>query len=218
MGIFLLRSHNSQFNSTATLVMEDNKEAVQDARDDGGGGGGAAGSGEEQNQHVENEELKDVEVDNLIKQKDGETSVGNWSPNPEHLSEVQAEAEDDKCQQELNGDPREVAENGHGEGEGEGEEEAEGRGKELALIAQDKTEEELNENGAIILMEELKNEPDSKTSSRSFLLDANDATGDESGTEEDQAAFMKELETFHRERSLDFKPPKFYQEPLNCLK
>lgn len=196
--------------------MEDNKEAVQDAHDDGGGGGGgAAGSGEEQTQHVDNEALKDVEVDNLIKQKDGETSVGNWSPNPEHLSEVQAEAEDDKCQQELNGDP---PENGHGEEEGEGEGEEEGRGQELALIAQEKTEEELNGNGAMILMEELKNEPDSKASSRSFLLDANDATGDESGTEEDQAAFMKELETFHRERCLDFKPPKFYQEPLNCLK
>ncbi|XP_073125190.1 AT-rich interactive domain-containing protein 3-like isoform X2 [Henckelia pumila] len=56
------------------------------------------------------------------------------------------------------------------------------------------------------------------TPSKHFLLDANDVTGNESGTEEDQAAFMKELETFHRERCLEFKPPKFYQEPLNCLK
>ncbi|XP_075478935.1 AT-rich interactive domain-containing protein 6-like, partial [Primulina tabacum] len=56
------------------------------------------------------------------------------------------------------------------------------------------------------------------TSSKHFLLDANDVTGNESGTEEDQVAFMKELETFHRERCLEFKPPKFYQEPLNCLK
>lgn len=65
---------------------------------------------------------------------------------------------------------------------------------------------------------ELKNEPNIKTASKSFLLNADDATGDESGTDEDQAAFMKELETFHRERCLEFKPPKFYQEPLNCLK
>ncbi|WJX61343.1 hypothetical protein P8452_46444 [Trifolium repens] len=42
--------------------------------------------------------------------------------------------------------------------------------------------------------------------------------GNESGTEEDQAAFMKELENFFRERSMDFKPPKFYGEGLNCLK
>ncbi|XP_073307712.1 AT-rich interactive domain-containing protein 6-like [Primulina huaijiensis] len=56
------------------------------------------------------------------------------------------------------------------------------------------------------------------TPSKHFLLDANDVTGNESGTEEDQVAFMKELETFHRERCLEFKPPKFYQEPLNCLK
>ncbi|KAK1281981.1 AT-rich interactive domain-containing protein 3 [Acorus calamus] len=42
--------------------------------------------------------------------------------------------------------------------------------------------------------------------------------GDDSGTEEEQAGFMKELERFHREKSLDFKPPKFYGEGLNCLK
>ncbi|CAI9104842.1 OLC1v1003619C3 [Oldenlandia corymbosa var. corymbosa] len=37
-------------------------------------------------------------------------------------------------------------------------------------------------------------------------------------TEEEQAAFMKELELFHKSKFLEFKPPKFYQEPLNCLK
>lgn len=40
----------------------------------------------------------------------------------------------------------------------------------------------------------------------------------ESGTVEEQAAFMKELEKFHKDRALEFKPPKFYGEPLNCLK
>ncbi|KAK3007612.1 hypothetical protein RJ639_014263 [Escallonia herrerae] len=58
---------------------------------------------------------------------------------------------------------------------------------------------------------------DANTSNRSFLLDS-DAGGDESGTEEEQAAFMKELETFHKENYLEFKPPRFYQEPLNLLK
>ncbi|MED6185314.1 hypothetical protein PIB30_055875 [Stylosanthes scabra] len=42
--------------------------------------------------------------------------------------------------------------------------------------------------------------------------------GNESGTEEEQSAFMKELENFFRERSMEFKPPKFYGEGLNCLK
>jgi len=42
--------------------------------------------------------------------------------------------------------------------------------------------------------------------------------GNESGTEDEQSAFMKELETFFRERSMEFKPPKFYKEGLNCLK
>ncbi|PSS08262.1 AT-rich interactive domain-containing protein [Actinidia chinensis var. chinensis] len=57
-----------------------------------------------------------------------------------------------------------------------------------------------------------------KNSNRSFLLEPNDTECDELGTEEEQASFMKELETFHKERCLEFKPPKFYGEPLNCLK
>ncbi|GMY11051.1 AT-rich interactive domain-containing protein 6-like [Fagus crenata] len=53
----------------------------------------------------------------------------------------------------------------------------------------------------------------------SFLLDDDPMSqGTESGTEEEQSAFMKELEIFFRERSMEFKPPKFYGEGLNCLK
>ncbi|CAL5348608.1 unnamed protein product [Camellia sinensis] len=56
-----------------------------------------------------------------------------------------------------------------------------------------------------------------KTSNKSFL-ETNANGGDEAETEEEQAAFMKELETFHKVRCLEFKPPRFYGEPLNCLK
>lgn len=38
------------------------------------------------------------------------------------------------------------------------------------------------------------------------------------GSPEDQAAFMRELENFSRERAMEFKPPRFYGHPLNCLK
>ncbi|KAF2312533.1 hypothetical protein GH714_034983 [Hevea brasiliensis] len=55
------------------------------------------------------------------------------------------------------------------------------------------------------------------SSKHSFLLD-DDHDGNESGTEEEQWTFMKELENFFRERSMEFKPPKFYGEGLNCLK
>ncbi|KAK4421848.1 AT-rich interactive domain-containing protein 5 [Sesamum alatum] len=41
---------------------------------------------------------------------------------------------------------------------------------------------------------------------------------DDDGTPEDQAAFMKELESFYKQKAMDFKPPKFYGQPLNCLK
>ncbi|XP_042000811.1 AT-rich interactive domain-containing protein 6-like [Salvia splendens] len=195
--------------------MEDNREADQDAQGD------VAASAEQQPQNVEDQTLNGVEVDdNLIKRADGENSAGSLSQNAQPSSELQPEAKDDKFQEELN---VEVAENGHGEADEDDEEG--GRRQELMVITQD-LKGELNENGAIMeieglqgdVMEELKTEPDTKASSRSFLLDADDVTGDESGTEEEQAAFMKELETFHKERCLDFKPPKFYQEPLNCLK
>lgn len=41
---------------------------------------------------------------------------------------------------------------------------------------------------------------------------------EEAGTKEEQAEFMRDLEAFYKERLMDFKPPKFYGEPLNCLK
>ncbi|KAE9606943.1 hypothetical protein Lal_00026230 [Lupinus albus] len=52
----------------------------------------------------------------------------------------------------------------------------------------------------------------------SFLNADHCYDGNESGTDEEQSAFMKELENFFRERSMEFKPPKFYGEGLNCLK
>lgn len=71
-----------------------------------------------------------------------------------------------------------------------------------------------------LLEPELNTQPeaDVKTPRKTFLLDTNAVVGNETGTEEEQAAFMKELEAFHKERCLEFKPPKFYGEPLNCLK
>ncbi|KAI4317062.1 hypothetical protein L6164_024972 [Bauhinia variegata] len=51
------------------------------------------------------------------------------------------------------------------------------------------------------------------------VLNDTQMTGyDEAGMPEERAAFMKELASFYRERAMEFKPPKFYGEPLNCLK
>ncbi|KAM7513953.1 hypothetical protein LguiA_003536 [Lonicera macranthoides] len=55
-------------------------------------------------------------------------------------------------------------------------------------------------------------------SSVNELNEAKMTEHDETGTPEEQAAFMKELESFYRERAMEFKPPKFYGQPLNCLK
>ncbi|OVA01029.1 ARID/BRIGHT DNA-binding domain [Macleaya cordata] len=57
-----------------------------------------------------------------------------------------------------------------------------------------------------------------EATNQSFRVETQMVEGDESGTEEEQAAFMKELENFFKERSLEFKAPKFYGEGLNCLK
>lgn len=60
--------------------------------------------------------------------------------------------------------------------------------------------------------------PEKVEKSKSWLLDPEMGEADEAGTPEERAAFMKELESFYKDRSLEFKPPKFYGEPLNCLK
>ncbi|KAH0774930.1 hypothetical protein KY290_012067 [Solanum tuberosum] len=41
---------------------------------------------------------------------------------------------------------------------------------------------------------------------------------DDEGSLEDQAAFIGKLGTFYREKAMEFKLPKFYGHPLNCLK
>ncbi|KAL9255360.1 AT-rich interactive domain-containing protein [Drosera capensis] len=61
-------------------------------------------------------------------------------------------------------------------------------------------------------------EPQMNVSDRRNVFETETSDGGESGTEEEQSAFMKELENFCKEKSLEFKPPKFYGEPLNLLK
>uniref|UniRef100_A0A803NIC7 ARID domain-containing protein n=1 Tax=Cannabis sativa TaxID=3483 RepID=A0A803NIC7_CANSA len=50
------------------------------------------------------------------------------------------------------------------------------------------------------------------------MVEVEDSDSPEDGTLAQQVAFMKELETFYRENAFEFKAPKFYGEPLNCLK
>ncbi|KAH7674024.1 HSP20-like chaperones domain-containing protein [Dioscorea alata] len=80
-----------------------------------------------------------------------------------------------------------------------------------------RTDSEDNHNLETATKEEKEEEdPSNDAPNQSFIFDYTE--GEESGTEEDQVAFMNELETFHREKNLEFKPPKFYGEGLNCLK
>ncbi|PSR99476.1 AT-rich interactive domain-containing protein [Actinidia chinensis var. chinensis] len=61
-------------------------------------------------------------------------------------------------------------------------------------------------------------EDDSKETPMNWLDESKLEEDDETGTSKDQAAFMKELESFYRERAMEFKPPRFYGQPLNLLK
>ncbi|KAJ8764996.1 hypothetical protein K2173_010466 [Erythroxylum novogranatense] len=57
-----------------------------------------------------------------------------------------------------------------------------------------------------------------KTPNNSFPFEPSSTDGYESGTEQEQAAFMMDVEAFYRENHLEFKAPKFYKEELNLLK
>ncbi|KAJ6351919.1 hypothetical protein OIU76_001185 [Salix suchowensis] len=59
---------------------------------------------------------------------------------------------------------------------------------------------------------------DSATKAKNAWTDIKMGEADVAGTIEEQAAFMKDLEIFYKQNIMDFKPPKFYGEPLNCLK
>lgn len=63
-----------------------------------------------------------------------------------------------------------------------------------------------------------RREAEMKSSEPRFSWETQYDDGDESGTEEEQYSFRKEVETFYKGRSLEFKAPKFYKEELNLLK
>ncbi|KAK6127407.1 hypothetical protein DH2020_038850 [Rehmannia glutinosa] len=194
------------------MEMEDNKEAVQDA---------LGGSDEQQTQHVESKEsheFKDMEVDNEIENKYGEKSVDSrvFQVEKKILPSIYANAQKLCSESVALTDVKDEVQ----EEKLENDSTTTGDVQKDVRIKMEVVANNVKEEPNYGVFSETKVQPaaDIKTPSKSFLLDANDVTGDESGTEEVQAAFMKEVDNFHRERCLDFKPPKFYQEPLNCLK
>ena len=75
-----------------------------------------------------------------------------------------------------------------------------------------------NENGNENETESVSHHTDEHNMNMSALAWQEVEDGNDSGTEHDQSNFINELDHFFRHRSMDFKPPKFYGEPLNCLK
>ncbi|KAG0454493.1 hypothetical protein HPP92_023487 [Vanilla planifolia] len=106
------------------------------------------------------------------------------------------------------------------EGNELGEEKKENGNSELEMHAMDIENNHQNEIPLALKQEGLVKSYPTKLdgSNQTYSFDPRYVDGDDSGTEEEQAAFMKELENFFKERNMEFKPPKFYGEGLNCLK
>ncbi|XP_039019413.1 AT-rich interactive domain-containing protein 5-like isoform X2 [Hibiscus syriacus] len=80
---------------------------------------------------------------------------------------------------------------------------------------QDDRDDHVIDNG-----EPLKDLPTGREINTPLSLSNPNLCFDNSGsdTEEEQAAFVKEVEAFYKENNLEFKHPKFYKEDLNLLK
>ncbi|KAL4279804.1 hypothetical protein GQ457_03G004960 [Hibiscus cannabinus] len=74
-----------------------------------------------------------------------------------------------------------------------------------------KVKPEDDANGVDNQEQTTRREPSDKNPNLCFDNDGSD-------TEEEQAAFVKEVEAFYKENDLEFKHPKFYKEDLNLLK
>ncbi|XP_041014402.1 AT-rich interactive domain-containing protein 6-like [Juglans microcarpa x Juglans regia] len=140
-------------------------------------------------------ESMDMELDVQKKQEDIEETDGSHLnpsnrlvPNPSRERSVEMEAKDDEKGHELNVGMSNMELSPNRE------------------IKEQVSKSKLNEG----------NEVPMKGSEQSFLSALDE--GDDSGTEEEQTTFMTAVENFYKERSLEFKPPKFYQKELNLLK
>jgi hypothetical protein len=93
---------------------------------------------------------------------------------------------------------------------------------ENGMLLDDKTYKNHDINGENNLISAPKKED--REESSMFSISSNPLvfdytqSSDESGTEEEQDAFLKDLEQFHKNNFMEFKPPKFYGEGLNYLK
>ncbi|KAG7597770.1 Alpha crystallin/Hsp20 domain [Arabidopsis suecica] len=63
-----------------------------------------------------------------------------------------------------------------------------------------------------------KTEVENARKRKTWLLDSEAQGVDEAGTPVEQVTFLREVEAFYKENFLEFKPPKFYGQPLNILK
>ncbi|KAK8714211.1 hypothetical protein V6N13_149405, partial [Hibiscus sabdariffa] len=108
---------------------------------------------------------------------------------------------------------------GHGDNDGDGDGPI--HSHDNALSGKPNTDMKPQDDGhGIDNREPLKDLPTEREINTPLSLSIPNLCFDNSGsdTEEDQAAFVKEVEAFYKEKNLEFKHPKFYKEDLNLLK
>ncbi|MFS7971607.1 putative transcription factor & chromatin remodeling ARID family [Helianthus anomalus] len=82
----------------------------------------------------------------------------------------------------------------------------------------DENHQELVTSNALVEHSPIKTDDLCAETLKNELENAKMDEGYESGTQEDQEIFAQEVDAVYREKGLEFKPPKFYGQPLNCLK
>ncbi|MCL7027043.1 hypothetical protein MKW94_023981 [Papaver nudicaule] len=189
--------------------MKDNEDEVMAGHDSSDTSGGE----EEEMVNEESEGDDDEEIETEKSKRD--------DPDEEDDEEEEEEDEDDEEDDEEDDDEESPVNH------------VVGAARTEPKFVDDDKEEELNsiadlprhkENGVkveVLPKKEVNSEHhrlNTEGSNQSFPADLHRVEGDDSGTEEEQSAFMKELENFFKEKSMEFKPPKFYGEGLNCLK
>ncbi|KAK4772218.1 hypothetical protein SAY86_013993 [Trapa natans] len=93
-------------------------------------------------------------------------------------------------------------------------------GGSLGVTAEEKkmSNEEISGKGGLKPGHQAENRAETSSAGQISSWETQYEYGEESGTEEEQCAFRREVENFYKERNFEFRAPKFYKEDLNMLK
>ncbi|GMJ03423.1 hypothetical protein HRI_004011500 [Hibiscus trionum] len=147
---------------------------------------------------------------------DDTSSRNEKKPKPEESVDVEFKDVEDRSLVETDTKMDDV---GHGDNDGDGDDPIHSHDNGLGGSPNTDMKPQDDDHG-IDNREPLKDLPTEREINTPLSLSIPNLCFDNSGseTEKEQAAFVKEVEAFYKEKSLEFKHPKFYKEDLNLLK